>query len=100
MYVGEKNFFYFRLPGYINFSDPESEGLPGSRNFYLESEPGVKLGVWQILPADIQVLPADFQLLPVDIQILPVYIQIIFCKYSDISCIYTDTFCIYTPAQT
>ncbi|XP_023324769.1 monoacylglycerol lipase ABHD12 [Eurytemora carolleeae] len=45
---------FVRLPGYVNFSDPESEGLPGSRNFYLESEPGVKLGVWQILPADIQ----------------------------------------------
>ena len=47
--------FYFRVPGYINFEDPVSEGIPGSRNFYLDSEPGVKLGVWQILPADLEV---------------------------------------------
>jgi len=44
---------FIKVPGYINFEDPESEGLPGSRNFYLESDPGVKLGVWQILPANI-----------------------------------------------
>ena len=46
----------FRYPLHVNFTDPESEGLPGSRNFYLESEPGVRLGVWQILPQDLQVI--------------------------------------------
>jgi len=45
---------FVKVPGYINFEDPVSEGIPGSRNFYLDSEPGVKLGVWQILPADLE----------------------------------------------
>jgi len=45
---------FVRLPGYVDFEDPEGMGIPGSRNFYLESEPGVHLGVWQILPDSIQ----------------------------------------------
>ena len=49
-----------RLPGHVHFDNPEAEGLPGSRNFYLESEPGVQLGVWQILPADIQVTKGEY----------------------------------------
>ena len=26
------------------------QGLPGTKNFYLETDSGVKVGVWQILP--------------------------------------------------
>jgi len=43
-----------RLPRYINYEDPETEEIPGSRNFYLNSEPDIKIGVWQILPEQIQ----------------------------------------------
>eukprot|EP00088_Acartia_fossae_P033425 TRINITY_DN34217_c0_g1_i1.p1 TRINITY_DN34217_c0_g1~~TRINITY_DN34217_c0_g1_i1.p1 ORF type:complete len:395 (+),score=56.75 TRINITY_DN34217_c0_g1_i1:196-1380(+) len=43
-----------KLPRFIDYEDPESEGIPGGRNFYLYSEPGVKIGVWQILPEDIK----------------------------------------------
>lgn len=41
---------FVRMPKNINFSSPDEEGLPGVRNFYLESEPGVSVGVWHILP--------------------------------------------------
>ena len=51
--------------------------MPGSRNFYLESEPGVKLGVWQILPEDIQVLCVDVHVLPADIQVLHVDVHVL-----------------------
>jgi len=42
---------FIRMPKNINFSAPEDEGLPGTRNFYLETEPGIKVGVWHILPS-------------------------------------------------
>ena len=29
------------------------QGLPGTKNFYLESDPGVSVGVWQILPVSL-----------------------------------------------
>jgi len=45
---------FIKLPGYIDFKDPEGMGIPGSRNFYLDSEDNIKLGVWQILPHSIQ----------------------------------------------
>ena len=35
-----------RWPAGVNFSDPESEGLVGGRNLYLEVEPGSTVGVW------------------------------------------------------
>ena len=65
------------MPKNVNFSDPSSEvgrgrnniqfskdlwienflfshtffqGLPGTKNFYLETDSGVQVGVWQILP--------------------------------------------------
>lgn len=41
---------FIRMPKNINFSAPAEEGLPGTRNFYLKSEPGVTVGVWHILP--------------------------------------------------
>jgi len=41
---------FVRWPKNVDFSNPAAEGLPATRNFYLESEPGVTLGVWHILP--------------------------------------------------
>ena len=63
------------MPKNVNFSDPASEvgemrpgvlistlrsnatcqlqGLPGTKNFYLETEPGVQVGVWQVLPSSL-----------------------------------------------
>ena len=29
------------------------QGLPGTKNFYLETESGVSVGVWQILPLSL-----------------------------------------------
>ena len=40
-------------PKHINFSDPESEGLSGTINFYLETSPKVKVGVWHMLPKSL-----------------------------------------------
>ena len=31
------------MPKDVNFSRPEEEGLPGTRNFYLETEEGIKV---------------------------------------------------------
>jgi len=44
---------FVRWPKNVNFSNPEGEGMPGARNIYLETEPGVKVGVWQILPQSL-----------------------------------------------
>jgi len=44
---------YVHWPKHINFSDPESEGLSGTVNFYLETSPKVKVGVWHILPKSL-----------------------------------------------
>jgi len=44
---------FIRMPKNVNFSDPASEGLPGTKNFYLETEPGVQVGVWQVLPSSL-----------------------------------------------
>jgi len=44
---------FIRMPKNVNFSDPASEGLPGTKNFYLETEPGVQVGVWQVLPRSL-----------------------------------------------
>ena len=30
----------------VDYENPAAEGLKGTRNIYLESEPGVKVGVW------------------------------------------------------
>ena len=29
------------------------QGLPGTKNFYLETESGVQVGVWQVLPSSL-----------------------------------------------
>jgi len=44
---------FVRWPKNVNFNDPDAEGLPGTRNFYLESEPGVKVGVWHTVPQSL-----------------------------------------------
>lgn len=41
---------YVHWPKHINFRRPETEGLMGTRNFYLETDNKVKVGVWHILP--------------------------------------------------
>jgi len=41
---------FVKWPKNVDFNNPAAEGLPATRNFYLESEPGVSLGVWHILP--------------------------------------------------
>jgi len=41
---------FVRMPKNINFSKPADEGLPGTRNFYIQSESGVSIGVWHVLP--------------------------------------------------
>ncbi|XP_014680943.1 PREDICTED: monoacylglycerol lipase ABHD12-like [Priapulus caudatus] len=40
-------------PPFIDLSMPELHGLPAACAFYLESEPGVTLGVWHILPKNL-----------------------------------------------
>ncbi|XP_068238812.1 lysophosphatidylserine lipase ABHD12-like [Palaemon carinicauda] len=44
---------FVNYPRAIDFSNPESEGLPGTRNFYLDTEDNVKVGVWHILPESL-----------------------------------------------
>ncbi|CAG9855792.1 unnamed protein product [Phyllotreta striolata] len=45
---------YVHLPFNANYTHPETYGLPNSRNFYLQTEDDMKLGVWQMLPNDFQ----------------------------------------------
>jgi len=44
---------FVRWPKNVNFSAPHREGVPATRNFYLETEPGVQVGVWHILPQSL-----------------------------------------------
>lgn len=37
-----------RWPRNFNYNTPEKAGLSGTRNFYLTSDDGVKLGVWLV----------------------------------------------------
>ncbi|XP_022238609.1 monoacylglycerol lipase ABHD12-like [Limulus polyphemus] len=41
---------YISWPPFLNLTVPEKFGLTCARNFYIESEPGINLGVWHILP--------------------------------------------------
>ena len=41
---------FVRWPRNFDFTAPEKIGLIGVRNFYLTTDEGVKLGVWQVLP--------------------------------------------------
>ncbi|XP_047473114.1 lysophosphatidylserine lipase ABHD12-like [Penaeus chinensis] len=44
---------FVNYPKNVNFDEPEKEGLPGTRNFYIETEIDVKVGVWHILPESL-----------------------------------------------
>lgn len=44
---------FVKWPKNVNFSDPASEGLPATRNIYLPTDPGVKVGLWHILPQSL-----------------------------------------------
>ncbi|XP_046457260.1 lysophosphatidylserine lipase ABHD12-like [Daphnia pulex] len=44
---------YVRWPFGVDFADPESQGLSGARNLYLETDADVKVGVWHILPESV-----------------------------------------------
>ncbi|KAB7495165.1 Monoacylglycerol lipase ABHD12 [Armadillidium nasatum] len=44
---------YVSPPRRVNFHNPDKEGLKGTRNFYLETEKGIKVGVWHILPTSL-----------------------------------------------
>lgn len=41
---------FVNVPKHVNYYLPEKEGLPGTRNFYLQTEKNVRVGVWHILP--------------------------------------------------
>lgn len=45
----------FRWPPFINLSNPEEFNLNWTRSFRLDSAEGVTLGVWHLLPKDLQV---------------------------------------------
>ncbi|XP_068238665.1 lysophosphatidylserine lipase ABHD12-like isoform X2 [Palaemon carinicauda] len=49
---GIQRYFIFlnKVQGNIEFGKPEDVGLPGTRNFYIETEENVSVGVWHILP--------------------------------------------------
>ncbi|XP_003739373.1 monoacylglycerol lipase ABHD12 [Galendromus occidentalis] len=42
---------FVNIPPFLNLSDPDGFGLHCPRNFYVESDPGIKLGTWYI-PSD------------------------------------------------
>jgi len=44
---------YLRWPVGVNFSRPDVQGLNATRNFYLETEAGVSVGVWHVLPQSL-----------------------------------------------
>ncbi|XP_040576190.1 lysophosphatidylserine lipase ABHD12 isoform X3 [Lepeophtheirus salmonis] len=45
--------FAVKWPKNVDFDLPEKEGLRGTRNFYLETDLGVQVGVWHILPKSV-----------------------------------------------
>lgn len=44
---------FVRMPYFIDLKRPLDQGLNHTRNFYLEPEPGQKIGVWHTVPADM-----------------------------------------------
>ena len=44
---------WVKWPKLVDFDRPENEGLEGTRNFYLDVEKGVKIGVWHVLPRSL-----------------------------------------------
>lgn len=41
---------WVKWPKLVDFDHPEEQGLEGTMNFYLESDKGIKIGVWHVLP--------------------------------------------------
>ena len=48
-----KHLFSVKWPKSVDFSRPEDQGLEGARNFYLETDPGIVVGIWHILPRSL-----------------------------------------------
>merc|ERR1712136_165201 len=44
---------YLRWPTGVNFSETELHGLNATRNFYIETEADVRVGVWHMLPISL-----------------------------------------------
>ncbi len=55
-YHSKNNFivyFSVKWPKSVDFDQPDEQGLEGARNFYLETEPGIRVGVWHIVPRSL-----------------------------------------------
>ncbi|CAK9800210.1 Lysophosphatidylserine lipase ABHD12 [Anthophora plagiata] len=55
-YTIQKKMLFLNLlqwPINVDFSKPESVGMKGTRNFYLQTDQQVKIGLWQILPQSL-----------------------------------------------
>uniref|UniRef100_A0A7N9AUS8 Lysophosphatidylserine lipase ABHD12 n=1 Tax=Mastacembelus armatus TaxID=205130 RepID=A0A7N9AUS8_9TELE len=44
---------FMRMPYFIDLKRPLDQGLNHTHNFYLEPEPGLKIGVWHTVPAQM-----------------------------------------------
>ncbi|XP_060519688.1 lysophosphatidylserine lipase ABHD12-like isoform X2 [Cylas formicarius] len=44
---------FIRIPINADYEHPQKYGLHGARNFYLKTDDGINLGVWQILPENL-----------------------------------------------
>ncbi|XP_029038033.1 lysophosphatidylserine lipase ABHD12 isoform X2 [Osmia bicornis bicornis] len=44
---------FVQWPLNVDFSNPESVGMKGTRNFYLTTDQQVKIGLWQVLPQSL-----------------------------------------------
>ncbi|XP_038586166.1 lysophosphatidylserine lipase ABHD12-like [Micropterus salmoides] len=44
---------FVRMPYFIDLQRPLDQGLNHTHNFYLESEPGLRIGVWHTVPAQM-----------------------------------------------
>ncbi|KAK0162311.1 hypothetical protein PV327_008659 [Microctonus hyperodae] len=51
---------FVHWPPAVDFTKPETIGLEGVRNFYLNTDENVKIGVWQILPRSLLNESAEF----------------------------------------
>ncbi|KAL1516906.1 hypothetical protein ABEB36_000739 [Hypothenemus hampei] len=45
---------FVNVPSHANYEQPEKYGMKGTRNFYITSNDDVKLGVWHILPSNLE----------------------------------------------
>lgn len=49
---------WVKWPKNIDFNKPQNEGLKGTLNYYLETDPSVQVGVWHLLP-ESQILESE-----------------------------------------